>query len=81
MEKRRWVLGAEHPETLSSMGNLANTHWDQGRTGEAAALREEVLEKRSRIPGAEHPDTLTSMSDLTNTYLDQGRMGEVAALQ
>jgi hypothetical protein len=70
------ILGAEHPETLTSMNNLAVTYGDQGRTAEAAALKEEVLEKRRRILGAEHPDTLTSMTNLANTYRDQGRTAE-----
>jgi hypothetical protein len=45
-EKRRRVLGAEHPDTLASMNNLANTYSDQGRTADAATLQDEVLEKR-----------------------------------
>jgi len=64
LEKRRRILGAEHPDTLMSMNNLASTYWAQGKTAEAAALQEEVLEKRKRILGAEHPHTLTSMNNL-----------------
>jgi hypothetical protein len=41
LEKRRRILGADHPDTLTSMGNLASTYRDQGRTTEAAALEEE----------------------------------------
>ena len=57
--KFRRILGEEHPDTLTSMANLAATYSDQGRTGEAAALQEEVLQKFRRILGEEHPDTLT----------------------
>jgi len=56
--------------TLLVMNNLANTYRDQGGTGEAAALQEEVLQKRRRILGEEHPDTLASMNNLANTYSD-----------
>ena len=75
------VFGAEHPDTLTSMDNLAGTYLSLGRMKEAAELYEKVLEKRRRILGAEHPDTLTSMSNLASTYGDQGRMGEAAALK
>jgi hypothetical protein len=66
---------------VRSMGNLASTYRDQGRTGEAAALQEEVMEKHRQILGAEHPNTLTSMNNLALTYRDQGKTGEAAALQ
>ena len=35
METRVRVLGEEHPDTLSSMANLAATFWNQGRWKEA----------------------------------------------
>jgi hypothetical protein len=31
METRKRVLGVEHPDTLTSMGNLASTYKNQGR--------------------------------------------------
>ena len=77
----RRILGEEHPDTLRSMNYLALTFLDQGRTEEAAALQEEVVEKRKLILGAEHPDTLTSMNNLALTYRDQGRTADAAALQ
>ena len=76
----RRILGEEHPDTLASMSDLAIIYRVQGRTGEAAALQEEVLQKRRRILGEEHPDTLRSMNNLANTYSDQGRTAEAAAL-
>jgi hypothetical protein len=57
LEKRQRILGAEHPNMLTSMLHLASSYLAQGRTAEAAALQEEVLEKQRRILGAEHPDT------------------------
>ena len=80
LQKRRRILGDDHPDTLTAMGNLASTYWQQGRTGEAAALGEEVLQKRRRILGDDHPHTLTSMNNLASTYRRQGRTGEAAAL-
>ena len=49
LQKRRRILGEEHPNTLTSMANLAVTYRDQGRTGEAVALEEEVLQKRKQL--------------------------------
>ena len=43
------ILGDEHPATLTSMNSLAQTYWAQGKTAEAAALQEQVLEKMRRI--------------------------------
>jgi len=76
-----WILGAEHPDTLTSMSNLASMYRAQGRTAEAAALEEEVLEKCRRILGAEHPDTLTSMGNLASTDWNQGRTAEAVELR
>jgi hypothetical protein len=61
METRRRVLGAEHPDTLASMGNLATTLWKQGRWKEAEELEIQVMEMRRRVLGAEHPDTLVAI--------------------
>ncbi|KAN0075017.1 hypothetical protein V8E54_007628 [Elaphomyces granulatus] len=38
METRKTVLGPEHPDTLTSMHNLASTYRDQGRWTEAEKL-------------------------------------------
>ncbi|KAF1817352.1 HET-domain-containing protein [Eremomyces bilateralis CBS 781.70] len=59
MEKR--VLGAEHPDTLTSMANLASTYRNQGRWKEAEELEVQVMETKKRVLGAENPSTLTSM--------------------
>ncbi|KAI9785621.1 MAG: hypothetical protein M1816_000368 [Peltula sp. TS41687] len=67
------VLGQEHPDTLSSMANLASTYSNQGRRQEAEELEVEVLEARKRVLGQEHPDSLTSMASLASTYRDQVR--------
>jgi Tetratricopeptide repeat/NB-ARC domain len=48
------ILGAEHPATLTSMNNLANTYSDQGRTGEAAALEKQWQSARTNRRGEEN---------------------------
>ena len=75
------ILGADHPDTLASMNNLAATYHRQGRISDAAELQEEVLQKMKAILGADHPSTLTSMNNLANTYCGQGRFSDAAELQ
>ena len=49
MEKSLKVLGQEHPNTLTSMTNLASTYWSQGRWVEAEELEVQVMEIRKRV--------------------------------
>ena len=55
MDMRKKLLGAEHPDTLSSMANLAATYRYQGRWNEAEQLEVQVMEKRKKLLGTEHP--------------------------
>ena len=76
----RQKLGKEHPNTLTSMKDLASTYWSQGKLQEASDLQERVLKMMSKILGEEHPDTLRSMSNLSLTYESEGRVKEAANL-
>ena len=80
METSLRVLGAEHPDTLTSMANLASTYRNQGRWKEAEELEVQVMETRKRVLGAEHPDTLTSMNNLAHTYKLEGRSDQAIEL-
>ena len=80
MDMRKKLLGAEHPDTLTSMANLAVTYWNQGRWKEAEQLGVQVTDIRKKLLGEEHPDTLASMENLANTYCNQGRWNEAEQL-
>ncbi|KAI4087290.1 MAG: hypothetical protein L6R37_008337 [Teloschistes peruensis] len=80
METRARVLGEEHPDTLTSMANLASTYRDQGRWKEAEGLDVQVMETRARVLGEEHPDTLTSMANLAYTWTSQSRNEEAISM-
>jgi tetratricopeptide (TPR) repeat protein len=67
IEARRRVIGAEHPDTLRAVGNLAATYRKQGRKEEAEELQVMVLKARRRVLGEEHPDTLFAMAYLAYT--------------
>ncbi|KAF8532211.1 hypothetical protein BDD12DRAFT_902441 [Trichophaea hybrida] len=66
--------------TLTSIGNLASTFWNQGRWKEAEQLEVQVMETSSRVLGQDHPDTLTSIGNLASTYRNQGRWKEAEQL-
>ncbi len=51
------VLGPEHPDTASSLNNLAGLLKDQGEYAEARPLYERALEICERVLGPEHPNT------------------------
>jgi tetratricopeptide (TPR) repeat protein len=76
----RRLLGPEHPTTLTSMSNLADTLRVLGDAAAAADLNRQVLEARQRLLGAEHPSTLTSMNNLAETLYDLGDLAEAADL-
>jgi hypothetical protein len=64
METSRRVLGEEHPDTLTSMNNLALTWKGQGRGAEAMKLMEKCVQLRTLVIGADHPHTLSSSAAL-----------------
>jgi tetratricopeptide (TPR) repeat protein len=79
-DTRKTVLGPDHPNTLTSMSNLASTYWNQGRWKEAESLGLQVMEASKTVLGPDHPNTLTSMGNLASTYWNQGRLKEAESL-
>ena len=78
MGMRKKLLGAEHPDTLLSMGNLAVTYRNQGRWSEAEQLEVQVMDI---VLGTEHADTVPSMANLAVTYKNQRRWNEAEQLE
>jgi tetratricopeptide (TPR) repeat protein len=78
---RTKAFGKEHPDTLTSRINLAETLYAQGDLAGARALEEQVLEARARLLGKEHPDTLNSMNNLAQTLYAQGDLAGARALE
>ena len=68
----RQVLGEEHPDTLTSMNNLAVTLHSQGDLAGARELLGRVLEGRRRVLGEAHPDTLAGLHNLAMVLKAQG---------
>ena len=66
LDVKRRVLGPEHPDTLTTMGNLACSLCDQGKHAEAEQMFREVLDLQRRVLGPEHPETLATLRELTS---------------
>ncbi|CAE7704423.1 klc-2, partial [Symbiodinium microadriaticum] len=89
----RATPGDSHPDTLSSMHDLATLLVKREQFGEAEELFREELEKRSRsVHGHQHEETLSSSEDLAEflkdlpanahptAYHDRGRLEEAEEL-
>ena len=65
-------LGVEHPETATSLNNLALLLQDQGDLAGARPLYERALAIFEKALGPEHPHTATSLNNLANLLQAQG---------
>ena len=66
------IFRPEHPDTLSSLNNLAGLLHKKGDYAAAESLHCRALEARERILGPEHPDTLASLNNLAVLLSDKG---------
>jgi tetratricopeptide (TPR) repeat protein len=77
---REKVLGPEHPDTATSLNNLALVLQHQGdRTG-VRPLYERALTIWEKACGPEHPDTATALNNLACLLRDQGSFTEARSL-
>src|SRR6185312_4602768 len=72
--------GTDHPDTLTTLHNLAEAYRADGRLREAIRLHEQVRDARVKKLGADHPDTLTTLNNLAFTYCAAGRLLEALPL-
>ncbi|RDL30230.1 uncharacterized protein BP5553_10508 [Venustampulla echinocandica] len=76
LKGRSLVLGQDHPDTLTSMNNLAFLLKRQGNYSEAEPIYRQTLELSEKVLGQEHPDTLISMNNLACLLKQQGNYNE-----
>jgi uncharacterized C2H2 Zn-finger protein len=76
LEKRKRILGEDHPDTILALANLAFTLRGLGNYDKALSMEEEVLEKRKRILGEDHPDTILALANLASTVAGLGKADE-----
>jgi hypothetical protein len=79
-QTRAQLRGPDHPDTLTSMNNLAVLYQTRGKYDEAQTLCQQVLEVRRQKLGPDHPDTLTSMNNLAVLYEARGWSGQAEPL-
>jgi serine/threonine protein kinase len=77
---RKKALGADHPDTLHSMNNLAGAYLAVGRVQDAIALHEQILKVRIASVGRDHPDTLTTRNNLADAYREAGQLSRAIEL-
>ena len=70
---REEQLGASHPDTATSLNNLASLYRSQGKYSEAEPLYVRALRIREEQLGASHPSTATSLNNLAGLYRSQGK--------
>jgi hypothetical protein len=74
IEMRKRVLGAEHPDTLTSMNNLAFTWKRQDKDKQALKLMEQCVALRSKTIDTNHPHTLSSRTVLLGWQIEEWRL-------
>jgi Tfp pilus assembly protein PilF len=72
LQARERVLGPEHPNTLTSVNNLAFCLQAKGDAIAAEPLYRRALQAREQVLGPQHPDTLTSVNNLAGCLQAQG---------
>jgi tetratricopeptide (TPR) repeat protein len=72
--------GADHPDTLGTLNNLASAYQDAGKLREAIALFEQVRDAVVKKLGADHPNSLGTLNNLAGAYRAAGRLREAIAL-
>jgi serine/threonine protein kinase len=81
VETRRRVLGADHPDTLKSMAELAATLHEEGRQVEAEKLERETFALRRKVLGPRDKATLASMVNLASTLSSEGHFSDAEIMQ
>lgn len=67
LEGRQHLLGADHPDTLTTMARLADNLGEQGRWEEARALASTVVDRATNALGPDHAVALSAR--LTYTWV------------
>jgi tetratricopeptide (TPR) repeat protein len=74
------ALGNDHPDSLTTLNNLAHAYESAGRRDEAISLYEQGLSAFVQVFGDDHPGALISRNNLAGAYLSAGRLDEAISL-
>ncbi|MGB3759735.1 MAG: tetratricopeptide repeat protein [Rivularia sp. (in: cyanobacteria)] len=73
-------LGVNHPDTATSLNNLANLYLHQGKYEQAEPLYIQTLELRKQFFGENHPNYAESLNNLALLYHSQGKYEQAEPL-
>ena len=73
-------LGADHPDTATSLNSLARLYRSQGKYREAEPLLKRALAIREQQLGTDHLSTATSLNHLAGLYRMEGKYLEAEPL-
>ncbi|KAK5202667.1 hypothetical protein LTR41_011588 [Exophiala xenobiotica] len=77
---KRKVLGEEHPETLTSMNNLAGALSSQGEYEEAEEMHRKTLQLSRKVLGDDHPSMMVSVHNLAYVLALRSRFVQATIL-
>lgn len=80
LEIMKKVLGPEHPDTATSLNNLALLYYAQKRYTEAKPLFNQSLEILQNRLGAKHPTTIKVVQNYAGLLRDMNRNPEADEL-
>jgi serine/threonine-protein kinase len=80
LDRRRQVLGPDHPQVARSLSRLAAVLRNKGSYEEAESLMRESLALNRRVLGEEHIDTLSDMDVLATILQERGDWNGAGAL-
>jgi tetratricopeptide (TPR) repeat protein len=70
------LLGPDHADVATSLGNLALVHYYQGNFAESLSLNERALAARERAFGLDHPKVAGSLNNIASVHLAFGRYAD-----
>eukprot|EP00729_Bicosta_minor_P012288 gene12288-biopygen16063 len=74
------MLGPEHPNTLSTKGNISKSLYRQGKDAAALPLARESCRGYTKVYSSKHPDTLNAAYHLGHTLIKLGEYAESEAI-
>jgi CHAT domain-containing protein/Tfp pilus assembly protein PilF len=80
LKLREKALGAEHPDTATSLNNLAELYKDKGDYARAEPLYRRALAIYEKMLGAEHPNTAILLNNLALLYRITGDYAQAEPL-
>jgi tetratricopeptide (TPR) repeat protein len=79
VELRTRLLGAEHPDTLRSRGDLATALDSEGNYAEAENQYRDLIKLDEKVFGSENSETLSSRNGLAILFMNEGKYGDAEA--